>query len=76
MLKQKSKLLFAAILFASVAFVSCNNDADKKAEAPAADSTKMQSTDKKMEPAKPDTASKPAAMDTTVGSTKPIVPGK
>ena len=71
MLKQKSKFFLAVMLLASIVFVSCNNDADKKADAPAADSTKME---QKMEPAKPDTAAAKAAMDTTVGSTKPIVP--
>ena len=76
MLKQKTRLFIAVILFTSVAFVSCNNDADKKSETTiVTDTTKMQTTtEQKMEPAKPDSMVK--GMDTTMGSTKPVVPTK
>lgn len=71
---KKSKLFLGVILLASIAFVSCNSEADKKADAPAADSTKVETMEQKTEPAKMDTAK--AAMDTTMGSTKPVVPTK
>ena len=75
MLKQKSKLLLAVMLLGSVAFISCNGEAEKKADAPAVDSAATPMTEQKMEPAaKPDSAVK--VMDSTMGDTKPVVPGK
>ncbi len=43
MLKQKTKLLLAGLLFTGISFVACN-DGEKKADeaAPAADSPKME----------------------------------
>ena len=77
MLKQKSKLLLAVMLLGSVAFISCNGEAEKKADSPAVDSAATQMTEQKMEPAaaKPDSAAA-KVMDSTMGDTKPVVPGK
>ena len=76
MLKQTTKLMLAAILLSSVAFVSCNNESDKKAETPAADSMKVETPAEKMAPATPATPDSATKTIDTTGVTKPIVPGK
>ena len=76
MLKQTTKLLFAVILLSSVAFVSCNNESDKKVETTTTDSVKVEAPAEKMAPAPPATPDSATKTIDTTGVTKPIVPGK